>query len=410
MSENKAQSDSSKADEDSNKQSVLLEFVQITGTELANGRFYLESANWNLEMALANYYEDLAFGGDGGIPKKKEERSEGVAIETIDLDSDGDDDKPLDDTVPTLSNAPAAHSTQPKERPRFATMSSIRVDESSSDEEQGQTYYAGGSENSGQQVVGPARQSNQLITELFRSLREHGGIEGSSQDTSGGSTFTGQGYRLGQSADDTQIVAPASASHSSTRRAREVVLRLWRDGFSLDDGPLRLYTDPNEREFLSRIRQGSVPAELLPNIEGDSVSMSLEDHRHEYYRAPKETSTAKPFTGEGHVLGSTLTSSQPTEEKAETAESSTSLPPFQLNTDQPTTVVQVRLPDGIRIKVKLNTSHTIGHLRSAIISERPEFAGRNFRLITTFPSRELNNDNLTIKEADLLNSCLLLQN
>lgn len=48
----------------------------------------------------------------------------------------------------------------------------MRSNESSSDEEEGQAYYAGGSEHSGQQVVGPWRPPNEIITDLFRSLRE----------------------------------------------------------------------------------------------------------------------------------------------------------------------------------------------------------------------------------------------
>lgn len=36
----------------------------------------------------------------------------------------------------------------------------------------------------------------------------------------------------------------------------DVVLKLWREGFSLNDGPLRAYQDPENRDFLDSVRRG----------------------------------------------------------------------------------------------------------------------------------------------------------
>ena len=36
-----------------------------------------------------------------------------------------------------------------------------------------------------------------------------------------------------------------------------MVLKLWKNGFSVDDGPLREFTDEKNRAFLERIKQGS---------------------------------------------------------------------------------------------------------------------------------------------------------
>lgn len=42
----------------------------------------------------------------------------------------------------------------------------------SSEEEDGQAFYAGGSEHSGQQVLGPPRgRRNDIVTEMFRTVR-----------------------------------------------------------------------------------------------------------------------------------------------------------------------------------------------------------------------------------------------
>lgn len=38
--------------------------------------------------------------------------------------------------------------------------------------------------------------------------------------------------------------------------------RLWQNGFSINDGELREYTDPQNSAFLSSIRRGEIPHEL----------------------------------------------------------------------------------------------------------------------------------------------------
>lgn len=37
-----------------------------------------------------------------------------------------------------------------------------------------------------------------------------------------------------------------------------MVLKLWKNGFSVDDGPLRDFKDPENREFLDAISRGYV--------------------------------------------------------------------------------------------------------------------------------------------------------
>ena len=46
-----------------------------------------------------------------------------------------------------------------------------------------------------------------------------------------------------------------------------MVLKLWQNGFSIDDGPLREYQDPANQEFLSAIKRGLVlqPLSVLFN-------------------------------------------------------------------------------------------------------------------------------------------------
>lgn len=80
-----------------------------------------------------------------------------------------------------------------------------------------------------------------------------------------------------------------------------VVLRLWRQGFTINDGELRLYEDGKNKEFLDCITKGQLPPELRPEG-GSMVQVNLEDHRHEEFK--QSAAKIKPFAGKGHTLGS----------------------------------------------------------------------------------------------------------
>lgn len=84
-------------------------------------------------------------------------------------------------------------------------------------------------------------------------------------DTASSSTtsaFRGTGYKLGQTGSDSETI-PGRAEPALPA---EVTMKLWRDGFSVNDGPLRAYSDPSNREFLDSIRRGEIPTELRQDI------------------------------------------------------------------------------------------------------------------------------------------------
>ena len=66
--------------------------------------------------------------------------------------------------------------------------------------------------------------------------------------------FVGAGYRLGQTGNDSEMVP--GAPDNRPPQPRTVKLRLWRTGFSVDDGELREYADPGNQEFLNSVREG----------------------------------------------------------------------------------------------------------------------------------------------------------
>ncbi|VDO78899.1 unnamed protein product, partial [Soboliphyme baturini] len=73
----------------------------------------------------------------------------------------------------------------------------------------------------------------------------------------------------------------------------------------------------------------------------------------------------------------------------------------------PTTNVTVRLVDGSRLVLHLNHSHTISDIRSFVCESRPEYALQPFYFMTSYPSREIEDEHATLAEANLLNSLIV---
>nr|KAF6472009.1 NSFL1 cofactor [Molossus molossus] len=139
---------------------------------------------------------------------------------------------------------------------------------------------------------------------------------------------------------------------------------------------------------------------------GGQVNLDMEDHRDEDFVKPK--GTFKAFTGEGQKLGSTapqvLNTSSPAQQAENEAKASSSI---SIDESQPTTNIQIRLADGGRLVQKFNHSHRISDIRLFIVDARPAMAATSFVLMTTFPNKELADENQTLKEANLLNAVIV---
>ncbi|CAH6777120.1 Nsfl1c [Phodopus roborovskii] len=331
------------------RQDSLREFVAVTGAEEDRARFFLESAGWDLQIALASFYED---GGDDDIV-----------------------------TISQATPSSVSRGTAPSDNRVTSFRDLIHDQDEEEEEEEGQRFYAGGSERSGQQIVGPPRKKspNELVDDLFRGAKEHGAV----------------------------AVERVTKSPGETSKPRvHVVLKLWKTGFSLDNGELRSYQDPSNAQFLESIRRGEVPAELRRLAHGGQVNLDMEDHRDEDFVKPK--GAFKAFTGEGQKLGSTapqvLNTSSPAQQAENEAKASSSI---LINEAEPTTNIQIRLADGGRLVQKFNHSHRISDIRLFIVDARPAMAATSFVLMTTFPNKELADENQTLKEANLLNAVIV---
>ncbi|PVD33771.1 hypothetical protein C0Q70_05031 [Pomacea canaliculata] len=356
---------------------LLQQFSTITGVDAGRSRFHLESASWNLQVALANFYEE-----------PENEMDEGSAADPVQIDDVEDDmaqvmSSHVSDN--TKSGKPSGKSTNS----RFATLSSLHGDENSSSEEEGQAFYAGGSERSGQQVLGPSKRkdkSNVLVSDIFKSAKEHGAEEldkSAELPRPGRSAFIGTGYRLGETDAASETVAGPSVKQRPA--SVDMVLKMWQNGFSVDDGPLRGYDDEANREFLDSIRRGEVPSELVHLARGGEVNLNMEDHRQEEYVKPK--TAIKAFSGQGHMLGSPVPAVVISNPSSGDGGGALSVSQVSVDGSKPLTTLQIRLADGQ--------------------SAHPQYASMPFVLMTTFPNRELTDESKSLEEAKLANAVIV---
>ncbi|XP_076267283.1 NSFL1 cofactor p47 [Rhynchophorus ferrugineus] len=348
----------------------LQQFIAITGSTSDRAKFFLDSSAWDVEVAMSRYYETE--GDDIG------------------------DDPPSIAAPETPSPVVTPNRPHAKKSSNFATINTLTA---SSDEEEGQAFYAGGSEHSGQQVLGPPKKKD-IVADMFKSVQEHGvEILEPGAGSSGSRAFKGTGYVLGQD-NSTSEVVPGMQEPS---RPHEVTLRLWQNGFSVDDGELRAYTDPGNRDFLESIRRGEIPQELRQG--NTEINLAMEDHRMEQYKQSK--SKVKAFQGQGYTLGSpapAVVGACTNEDKTVNEERAKEV--VKVDSSKPTTNLQIRLADGSRLVGQFNHEHTVGQIRQYITAARPQYEMQTFNLLSSYPSKVLD-ESLTLKDAGLLNAAIM---
>ncbi|XP_075069654.1 UBX domain-containing protein 2B isoform X2 [Mixophyes fleayi] len=198
-----------------------------------------------------------------------------------------------------------------------------------------------------------------IVNELFKEAKEHGAVTAEEANKLAEAlfkvkSFTGGGYKLGDS----------SLSESEYIRGDElfpggsdvqILLKLWSNGFSLDDGELRTYADPVNAQFLESIKRGEIPIELQRMVHEGQVSIDMEDHQDQEYVKPRLK--FKAFSGEGKKLGSLTPEIISTPSSPEEEHKSFLNADVELDEHVPTTKIQIRLSDGSRLIQRFNLSH-----------------------------------------------------
>ncbi|KAL1021216.1 hypothetical protein UPYG_G00010270 [Umbra pygmaea] len=363
------------------------EFVAVTDVDEERARFFLESAGWDLQLALASFFED---GAEDDIVTLPQPESVGSSVPRS--------------TGPVRSENRVTS---------FRDMMNEEVDDS--DEEEGQRFFAGGSERSGQQIVGPPKKksSNEVVEDLFKGAKEHGAVPvekagRGSGESSRARPFIGGGYRLGAAPEEQPVYVAGERRAANSQQDVHVVLKLWKTGFSLDDGELRNYSDPGNALFLESIRRGEIPLELRQRSRGGQVNLDMEDHRDEDFSKPKVA--FKAFGGEGQKLGSAtpeLVSAPHLGDLDQVASEAQAIASVNLDASQPVTNIQIRLADGGRLVQKFNHTHRVSDVRQFVVGARPLMAATEFVLMTTFPNKELTDESQTLRDANLLNAVIV---
>ncbi|XP_062543587.1 NSFL1 cofactor p47 [Armigeres subalbatus] len=383
----------------SEREELIKQFSDVTGVAEDRAKFYLEAANGELQVALSSFYEG---DNEGDRPV--------VAIDDDDDDSD-DDNVTMDSVHLSRSEAKSKTKKAPKSS-NIATLSSLNDSPSEDEEEHGQAFYAGGSERSGQQVLGPPKKNpiKDYVSEIFRSAQQ-GHLETFEGEASSSSSslYAGTGYRLGQTDNDHQAIPDRqrSSARDGDHNHEVVTLTLWRQGFSINNGELRRYEDSANKEFFESIMRGEIPPEL--RSKGPTmIHLDLKDNRHEDY--VKRSAPFRAFGGGGQTLGSpapNVVESAPAAAGNSEENEKKALSSLQVDESQPTTNLQIRLADGSRLSARFNQSHTIENVRQYITNARPQYATQSFALMTTFPPKELADGSQSLKDAGLLNSAIM---
>ncbi|KAG8580114.1 hypothetical protein GDO81_007146 [Engystomops pustulosus] len=139
------------------------------------------------------------------------------------------------------------------------------------------------------------------------------------------------------------------------REEAEVVIKMWKNGFTINDGQLRDYTDSANRQFMDSMRKGATPKVITKATDGDEES----------------------------------------------------LPTVQLNPQEPLTKVKIWLHDGKRIVQEFNTTHRISDVRSFVEGVPCKAEKMPFILATSFPLRDLLDEAVTLQDAGLQNAVLV---
>ena len=228
------------------------------------------------------------------------------------------------------------------------------------EETEKQTYFAGG-EKSGVMMEGGPKDEKKGAFALVKDILSKAvqGTPPPSEDSKkkAKQPFKGRGNRLGA---ENEVVS--DSKQEEEEEEHEIVernLTFWRNGFSIDDGPLLKYDDPQNEEFLKAINSGRAPQALLKVAHGQRVEVKVTHRMQDDFQPPPKKPVAA-FSGTGNRLGSIV--------PGESVGSSAATPPvvplsFSVDVSLPVTSIQIRLADGTRYLLFLRAIQSVISLK-----------------------------------------------
>ncbi|KAE8664816.1 Plant UBX domain-containing protein 5 [Hibiscus syriacus] len=401
---------------------LINSFIEITSSSKEEALFFLESHQWDLDGAVSTFFDSSST--TAHQPHSIAPPVTGAVNNSpTSSPSDSADYSPSQSPSRSRSPSPARPSRPPytlrsrrnaDKKPSGSNGSNARgvrtladlnrspPGGSESDSDEGQDYFTGG-EKSGMVVRDPSK--HQDVDSIFNQARQAGAEEGSDDyfrpSSSSTRSFSGTARLLtGETVAPAPPPPPEVVNHTVT---------FWRNGFTIDDGPLRQLNDPANASFMESVMRSECPRELQPADPITKVELHLL-RRDENYSEPKKTQGA--FQGVGRTLGSSSSSSPtPSEPTAAAAGSFTTAPTpsmgLVVDSSLPTTSIQLRLSDGTRMISRFNYHHTIRDVRGFIDASGPGGA-RNYQLQTMgFPPKQLTDLDQTVEQAGIANSVVI---
>lgn len=194
----------------------------------------------------------------------------------------------------------------------------------------------------------------------------------------------------------------ANPTLSSTSEQRRTVT-MYRNGFTVDNGPFRRLDDPSNAPFLTDLAKGRTPKELEADVqkdeEGRVITIGLLDKRFEDYEDQnRKNDSFQTFSGIGTSLGcSTISSSN----SGVITPGTTSPTTFSFNENRPYTSIQMRLMNGNRLVKRVNVDTPVSVLVEYVIQAMGDDDHKPFVLISGFPPRILTEFGKTVEESQL---------
>lgn len=204
--------------------------------------------------------------------------------------------------------------------------------------------------------------------------------------------------------EEAQKLGAICTQEAEVQSPADTTIRLWKNGFTVNDGELRTYTDVANQRFLDSIKKGELPLELQKVFDKEEVAVKVDDKKNEIYTSKQPL--FHPFSGQGYRLGS-ATPRIISKVKRNVEEIEKRRPTVTLNSLEPITSIQIWLADGTRIVQKFNISHRISHIRDFITSFQGPQGRCPFTLTTSLPFWELLDESLTLEEANLKNAVIV---